>query len=237
MCLRPRPQAPPCEPQVAAIFAVRIMLINSFFYDPTVLYNNWTHSRSSMAHQANLDELFGAPTKGAAKKGAPAAPKPAAARPAAAKPAAAKPGAVKPGWSPAAPKPPTALEERTRAEALAAMEEAEKLITRPRFALFWEPAFRKAATEMEKAATKLQASPFLIVVVVVLSHLSTHALNPFTHSAFSTSVRPRLPCPYPFVPLTTWRLSFCRCAASTQTPSSASCAPPNATPRRATTTR
>ena len=29
MCLRPRPQAPPCEPQVAAIFAVRIPLIKS----------------------------------------------------------------------------------------------------------------------------------------------------------------------------------------------------------------
>ena len=36
------------------------------------------------------------------------------------------------------------------------LEAAEKLITKPRFALFWSPEYRRAAADMEKAATKFQ---------------------------------------------------------------------------------
>jgi hypothetical protein len=55
-------------------------------------------------------------------------------------------------------RPPSDLELRQKAEAGEMLKEAEALLTKPRFALFWAPDYVKAAPLFEKAAHKLQAA-------------------------------------------------------------------------------
>ena len=66
------------------------------------------------------------------------------------------------------PRAPTDLEKRQKAEAEAMAAEAQKLIAKPRFSLFWTPEFRRAASEFEKAATKMQLARFVPDAVALL---------------------------------------------------------------------
>jgi hypothetical protein len=84
----------------------------------------------------------------------------------------------------AAPKAPTDLEKRQKAEADAMASEAQKLITKPRFGLFWSPEHRRAATEFEKAATKLQVARFMPEAVAMLERaVESHLAEGYVHPA------------------------------------------------------
>jgi len=84
----------------------------------------------------------------------------------------------------AAPKVPTELEKRQKAEADAMASEAQKLIAKPRFSLFWTPEHRRAATEFEKAATKLQVARFMPEAVAMLERaVESHLAEGYVHPA------------------------------------------------------
>lgn len=84
----------------------------------------------------------------------------------------------------AAPKAPTELEKRQKAEADAMASEAQKLIAKPRFSLFWTPEHRRAATEFEKAATKLQVARFMPEAVAMLERaVQSHLAEGYVHPA------------------------------------------------------
>jgi hypothetical protein len=143
------------------------------------------------AYEAERGELFGAPPKPAAKGGS----RTSGGGGLLASANAAKPGAVGANNSrvssaaaaaapSSAPKAPTDLERRQKAEADALAAEAQKLITKPRFGLFWSPEHRRAAAEFEKAATKLQLARFVPDAVALLERAAEcHLAEGYAHPA------------------------------------------------------
>lgn len=141
------------------------------------------------AYKAQRDELFGAPPEPAAKSGSRASRRGSLVSANTANPSAvganhSRPSSAAAAAPSGAPKPPTDLEKRQKAEADAMAAEAQKLITKPRFGLFWAPEHRRAAAEFEKAATKLQLARFVPEAVAMLERAAEcHLAEGYGHPA------------------------------------------------------